>query len=129
MICWGNLMVLVIDDEAALREVIKEILELSEIDCLLATNGREGIELFAANQAAIQAILLDMHMPVMSGSETLQELRKLNPTIDIVLMSGFPEASTMEMFSGDSHLSYLEKPFTLEKLILKMETLLGISGS
>ena len=118
-------MVLVIDDEAALREVIEEILDLSNIRCLLATNGQEGIQLFIENQDEIEAILLDMYMPVMSGSETLLELRKLNPTIEIVLMSGYPETSTMEKFGGDSHLSYLEKPFTLEKLIFKMETLLG----
>jgi|GEM_PF-5417486 len=122
-------MVLVIDDEAALREVVEEILDLSDIKCLLAANGREGVQLFVENQAAIEAILLDMYMPVMSGSETLLELRKLNPTIEIVLMSGYPETTTMEKFSGDNHLSYLEKPFTLEKLILKMETLLGSGRS
>ncbi len=122
-------MVLVIDDEAALREVVEEILDLSDIKCLLASNGREGVDLFVANQDAIEAILLDMHMPIMSGGETLQELRKLSPTIDIVLMSGHPETSTMEKFSKDDHLSYLEKPFTLEKLILKMETLLGSGRS
>ena len=116
-------MVLVIDDEAALREVVEEILELSDIHCLLAANGSEGVQLFAENQAAIDAILLDMQMPVMSGGETLRELRKLSPTVQIVLMSGYPESSTMEKFRGDSHLSYLEKPFTLEKLTLKMEEL------
>ncbi len=122
-------MVLVIDDEAALREVVEEILDLSNIECLLASNGQEGVALFAANQAVIEAILLDMHMPVMSGPQTLQELRKLSPTVDIVLMSGYPETSTMEKFGEDNHLSYLEKPFTLEKLILKMETLLGSGRS
>ncbi len=122
-------MVLVIDDEAALREVIEEILDLSNIRCLLATNGREGIQLYIENQNEIEAILLDMYMPVMSGSETLLELRKLNPTIEIVLMSGYPEHSTMEKFDEDSHLSYLGKPFTLEKLISKVETLLGTSRS
>ena len=116
-------MVLVIDDEAALREVVEEILELSDIRCLLAANGSEGVQLFAQNQSVIAAVLLDMQMPVMSGGETLRELRKLSPTVQIVLMSGYPESSTMEKFRGDNHLSYLEKPFTLEKLTLKMEEL------
>lgn len=116
-------MVLVIDDEAALREVVEEILELSDIRCLLAANGSEGVQLFAQNQSVIDAVLLDMQMPVMSGGETLRELRKLSPTVQIVLMSGYPESSTMEKFRGDNHLSYLEKPFTLEKLTLKMEEL------
>lgn len=116
-------MVLVIDDEAALREVVEEILELSDIRCLLAANGSEGVQLFAQNQSVIDAVLLDMQMPVMSGGETLRELRKLSPTVQIVLMSGYPESSTMEKFRGDNHLSYLEKPFTLEKLTSKMEEL------
>lgn len=118
-------MVLVIDDEAALREVVQEILELSNIRCLLAANGREGIQLYLENQATIQAVLLDMQMPVMTGSDTLLELRKVNPTINIVLMSGYPETSTMENFREDKHLFYLEKPFSLEKLTSKIEELLS----
>ncbi|MEZ4729507.1 MAG: response regulator [Caldilineaceae bacterium] len=118
-------MVLVIDDEAALREVIQEILDLFGIHCLLAPNGREGLQLFVEHQATIKAVLLDMQMPIMSGSETLQELRKLSPTVQIVLMSGYPEASTMEKLRGEKHLSYLEKPFTVDKLTLKMDELLG----
>jgi len=117
-------MVLVIDDEAALREVIEEILELSAIQCLSAANGQEGLQLFIENQSVVDVVLLDMQMPVMSGADTLRELRKLNTTVAIVLMSGYPEASTMEKFRNDNHLSYLEKPFTLEKLTLKMEGLL-----
>jgi len=118
-------MVLVIDDEATLREVIQEILELLDIQCLLAANGREGLQLFAKHQAMINAVLLDMQMPVMSGRETLQELRKLSATVQIVLMSGYPEASAMEKLRGEKHLSYLEKPFTVDRLTLKMEELLG----
>jgi CheY-like chemotaxis protein len=117
-------MVLVIDDEAALREVIEEILELAAIRCLSAANGREGLQLFIENRSAVAVILLDMQMPVMSGGDTLRELRKLNTTVDIVLMSGYPEESTMEKFRNDDHLSYLEKPFTLEKLTVKVERLL-----
>ena len=118
-------MVLVIDDEAALREVVEEILELANIRCLLAPNGREGLHLFINNRERISAILLDMQMPVLSGGDTLRELRKIDPTVAIVLMSGYPESSTMEKFRGDSHLSYLEKPFTLEKLTKKVEELLS----
>ncbi|MBX3009855.1 MAG: response regulator [Caldilineaceae bacterium] len=118
-------MVLVIDDEAALREVIEEILDLSDIPCLAAANGKEGIKLYLENQASIEAILLDMHMPVMSGVDTLQELRKLNPTLTVVLMSGYPESTTMDKLREDRHLFYLEKPFSLEKFNLKMEELLS----
>jgi len=117
-------MVLVIDDEAALREVVEEILELVDVHCLLAANGREGIDLFIENQSVVEAVLLDMQMPVMTGGDTLRELRKLNPTVSIVLMSGYPESTTMEKFRGDHYLSYLEKPFTLEKLTSKVEELL-----
>ena len=122
-------MVLVIDDEAALREVIEEILELSAIRCLSAANGQEGLQLFIENQSIIDVVLLDMQMPVMSGGDTLRELRKVNTTVDIVLMSGYPEGSTMEKFRPDHHLSYLEKPFTLEKLTMKMEGLLRKRGA
>lgn len=118
-------MILVIDDEEALREVIQEVLEMAEVPCLSAGSGQEGIELFATNQDQIRAILLDVQMPLMSGQETFKRLRALSPNVNIVLMSGRPEHVTMAQFENKHHLSYLEKPFTLDMLSTRIEEVLA----
>jgi len=110
-------MVLIIDDEAALQEVMSEILELSGIPVVCAGSGEDGTALFLEHNAQIRAVFLDLHLPGMGGLATLQSLRLINPDIDIVIMSGQPKRATMAEFSGQKHLSYLEKPFTLELLL------------
>ncbi|MEZ4867104.1 MAG: response regulator [Caldilineaceae bacterium] len=121
-------MVLVIDDEETLRDVVGEILALFNLSSIAAGNGHDGIALFKEHQDEIDLILLDMHMPVLSGHATLRTLRELDSAIKIILMSGYPESSAMAEFRGDAHLSYLAKPFTLEKLTNKISEILGPLG-
>ncbi len=121
-------MVLVIDDEQALQEVLTEILEIANIATICAGSGEEGAALFIEHRDEIQAIFLDLHLPGMGGHTTFQALRKLNPTIPIIIMSGQPEYVTMAEFEGQEHLSYLEKPFTLEVLMAKVNKILDASS-
>lgn len=118
-------MILVIDDEEALREVIQEVLEMSDVPCICAASGQEGLEIFTTNQDRIQAVLLDVQMPLMSGQETFEHLRQLNPNLPVVLMSGRPKHVTMAQFSKWEHLWYLEKPFTLDMLSTRIEEVLA----
>lgn len=118
-------MVLIIDDEAALQEVMAEILELSGIPVVCAGNGEEGAELFVQYGTQIRAVFLDLHLPGMGGRATLQSLRATNPEIDVVIMSGQPEMAAMAEFSGQKHLSYLEKPFTLDVLLSVVNNVLA----
>ena len=118
-------MILVVDDEEALREVIQEVLEMSNVPCICAASGQEGVEIFKTNQDRIHAVLLDVQMPLMSGQETFEHLRHINPDIHIVLMSGRPEHVTMAQFDNKKHLSYLEKPFTLDMLSTRIEEVLA----
>lgn len=120
-------MVLIIDDEQALQEVITEILELSDIPVLCAGSGEEGFALFAEHHGRIDAIFLDMQLPGMGGSATFNELRKVDATIPIVIMSGHAESATMAEFNGQEHLSYLAKPFTLDTLMAKVGTYVNVS--
>ena len=71
-------VVLVVDDEEAIREAVRDILELVEIPSILAANGREAIDLFVQNRNRIKAILLDLRMPIMSGTKTYEKLRELD---------------------------------------------------
>jgi DNA-binding NtrC family response regulator len=110
-------MVLVIDDEAYVREVVIDILDFAGYEALGAASGEEGLRLFADNQQKIRVVLLDMKMPGLTGPETLQRLRAVAPTISVVLCSGLGELDTTLNIADDPKLSYLRKPYTMEALV------------
>jgi two-component system, cell cycle sensor histidine kinase and response regulator CckA len=110
-------LILVVDDEEAIREAVKDILELVEIESVLATNGQEAIELFTRHRHRIKAILLDLRMPVMSGTETYQKLRELDADIRIILSSGYDEKMSSLDIEADKSLMFLRKPYALDALL------------
>ena len=110
-------LVLVVDDEDAIREAVRDILELVEIGAILAANGREAIELFIQHRSQIKAILLDLRMPVMSGAETYEKLRELDKTITIILSSGYDDKVATLNFDEDEALVFLRKPYALDALL------------
>jgi DNA-binding NtrC family response regulator len=110
-------VVLVVDDEEAIREAVRDILELVEVHAILASNGREAVEQFIQNRATIKAILLDLRMPVMSGTETYEKLRELDTEVPIILSSGYDEKVSTLDFEADSALMFLRKPYALDALL------------
>ena len=110
-------IVLVVDDEEAIREAVRDILELVEIPALLAANGREAIELFTEHRERIKAILLDLRMPVMSGADTYEKLRELDPDVKIILSSGYDDKVATLNFDADEALVFLRKPYALDALL------------
>ena len=110
-------IVLVVDDEEAIREAVRDILELVEIPALLAANGREAIELFTEHRERIKAILLDLRMPVMSGADTYEKLRELDPDVKIILSSGYDDKVATLNFDADEALVVLRKPYALDALL------------
>ena len=80
--------VLVVEDEAALREVAKETLESYDYDVLTAADGAEAVALFASRSRPIGAVVTDMAMPVMDGLMTIRALRRIEPTLPIIVTSG-----------------------------------------
>jgi DNA-binding NtrC family response regulator len=110
-------VVLVVDDEEAIREAVRDILELVEIQSILAANGREAIDLFVQHRSHIKAVLLDLRMPVMSGTETYERLRELDQEVRIILSSGYDEKMSTLNFDADPSLKFLRKPYALDALL------------
>lgn len=110
-------MILIIDDETAIREAVTDILEMVDVGTIAASNGKDGIDLFRRNAAHIHAVLLDMRMPVMSGPETYRALRLLDPNIPIILSSGYDDAENAATFHGDTNVAFLHKPYSMDTLI------------
>lgn len=113
-------LVLVIDDEKAVREAVADILEIEEIDVLTAANGDEGINLYKAHADAIDLILLDLSMPGKSGQETFAELSAFDPNVRILLSSGYSEDLATRGFDSPSLVGFLQKPYRLNTFVNRL---------
>jgi CheY-like chemotaxis protein len=93
-------LILVIDDEQAVREAVKDILEFEGIEVITAVDGESGIALYKARQAEITLVLLDLSMPGLNGAETFQQIRQINPNASVLLSSGYDEVEATRYLLG-----------------------------
>ena len=115
-------LVLVVDDEGAIREIAKESLEAYNYRVMLARDGIEAIDLYAQNHRNIAIVLIDMTMPNLDTRSTILALQQINPQVQIVVMSG--SHLNLEAMVEREHVSaFLTKPFTTAALL---ETLANI---
>jgi signal transduction histidine kinase/ActR/RegA family two-component response regulator len=121
----GRGTVLVVDDEADVREIAEEMLRRLGFEPLAARDGHEALELFAARSHEVAAVLLDMTMPEMSGEESFAALRRLRPDLPVVLMSGFSQEYTVSRIAERQGVAFLEKPFDSEELCEAMREVLN----
>jgi DNA-binding response OmpR family regulator len=121
-------MVLVIDDEAHVREVIQDSLTFVGIEAIGAENGSAGLALFQARQTEIDVIILDLTMPGLDGRETLRRLRELTSTMPVILSSGIGEADLAHLTRNDPSVLHLAKPFTLDTLVAIVRRARGLAG-
>ncbi len=110
-------LVLVIDDEAPVRQAVSDILEMEGVEVVTAVNGTEGIQIYQQQQDKIKVILLDLSMPGLSGEETLNELYKINPGVCVILSSGYGHFDVLDRIGQKENLSYLQKPYNMSQLL------------
>ncbi len=119
-----NTSILIIDDEKPQRESLGGYFKKKNFDVHLADSGKSGIEKAKAN--LIDIVLTDFKMPDMTGYDVLLEMKKINPAIDVILMTAYGniETAVEAMKAGAS--SYLQKPVNLDELdVLIDRALLG----
>jgi len=107
---------LVVDDEEALRMVAARMLEKLGFTVTVASNGQEALEKFRAPGVKFDVVLLDVTMPRMNGVETFHELRRLRPTLPVLMMSGYDSEAAASCFTGPAPAGFLHKPFKFESL-------------
>ncbi len=111
-------LILLIDDEEAVREAVTDILEMAGVRVLAAADGKSGLALYRENQAAIRLVLLDLSMPGMSAEETFRQLRTLDPGLLIILSSGYDESEVSARFAGQAPTGFVQKPYSMDDLTL-----------
>ncbi len=117
--------ILVVDDESAIAELANVTLKNRNYQVLSASDGTEAVALFAQNKGSISVVLLDMLMPLMDGPTTLKALRKLDPGVRVIGMSGYSaEIQDQEVDSAFGQLPFLQKPFSVEQMVQKIQEVL-----
>jgi PAS domain S-box-containing protein len=117
--------VLVVDDEEAVRRVAHDILTQTGMRVLQAVNGQQGVELFGVHHRELTAVLLDLRMPIMDGRTAYDEMMKIDPSVKVIISSGYSDAEVKEYFVNQTDVLFLNKPYRFEGLINKMRELLA----
>jgi two-component system, cell cycle sensor histidine kinase and response regulator CckA len=116
--------VLLIDDEAAIRNINRQILETFGYRVILAADGAEGVTLYADHQAEIAVVVIDMMMPVMDGPSAIRSLVKINPAVRIIAASGITTNASAAKAAGPAVKHFLPKPYTTEILLKTLRTVI-----
>jgi two-component system, cell cycle sensor histidine kinase and response regulator CckA len=116
--------VLFVDDEPALREIGKTVLERLNFLPLIAMDGEDGLIKATENRSKIKAIITDMHMPHMDGLAFVHAVRRSMPHIPIILASGRVDDAVAMDFRALGVTARLDKPFTEAQLAEKLKSML-----
>jgi two-component system, cell cycle sensor histidine kinase and response regulator CckA len=114
-------LILVVDDEEAIRQITAGTLETFGYRALTASDGTEALALFAEHRSEIKVVLTDMLMPFMDGPATIRALQRLDPNVNIIAASGLTNHRPAEL-SGVK--TFLTKPYTAEKLLKALAEIL-----
>src|SRR5215216_7210249 len=108
--------ILVIDDEAAIRDSLRMILEYEDYEFLGASSGPEGVA--SVRRDAPNLVLLDIKMPGMNGLETLAEIRKVDESLPVAMISGHGTITDAMQATRLGAFDFIEKPFTSERVLV-----------
>ena len=117
---WPEGVVLVADDEATVRDIAKEMLEMLGMKVLTASDGHQAVEVFRENGDKISCVLLDLTMPGLDGAQVFYEMRRIRPDVKVILSSGYNEQDVTPRFMGKGLAGFIQKPYTIAKLTEKL---------
>jgi PAS domain S-box-containing protein len=119
-----NQLVLVVEDEAALREVTRRTLAENGYRVLTAATGQEAIDAVAASADRIDVLLTDVVMPGMQGREVAERIRELQPGIGVLFMSGYTQGLLSTQGVLQPGINLIEKPFTEASLLTRLRAII-----
>ena len=118
-------LILVVDDEIAIREITKGTLEAYGYRALTAADGTEAVALYAQHKDEIKVVLTDLMMPYMDGPATIRALQKMNLQVKIIASSGLAESVRAVEVANTGVKTFLPKPYTAEKLLTALAEIIG----
>ena len=110
-------LILVVDDEAAVRQTMKVTLEKFGYNVLCASDGVDGLTVYVQNQDKVRVVLTDMTMPHLEGTAMIRAILKIAPDAKIIAISGHFDERKIENLREQGNIKRLEKPFLPEHLL------------
>lgn len=117
-------LVLVVDDEANIREVPKATLETYNYKVITARDGIEALAVYAQYKHEISVVVFDMMMPQIDGTNIIRRLKKLTPFVKIIAVSGLIQSQQLD--SVGSVKAFLFKPYTIVELLKTIHLVLTV---
>jgi two-component system cell cycle sensor histidine kinase/response regulator CckA len=121
----GSGRVLLVEDEDVVRNFAARALARQGYEVLEAGTGVEALEVMEREKGKVDIVVSDVIMPEMDGPTLLKELRKTNPGLKFIFVSGYPDDAFKKSLDENEAYSFLPKPFTLSQLAAKVKEQLG----
>jgi len=125
----GTETILLVEDEDAVRKLVRRTLEKQGYQVLVAASGTEALELAQSDPRRIHLVITDVVMPQMGGRQLADRLKALRPDIRVLLVSGYTESSVLRNGNLAEGEAFLQKPFTPHRLARQVRELLDRANS
>ena len=119
-----NETILLVDDEEVVAQGCRQVIEALGCNVFVALGGEDAIKIYKENQDKIDLVILDMIMPNMSGSETYDRLKEMNPEIKVLLSSGYSIRGQATDILDRGCNGFIQKPFNIGQLSQKIREIL-----
>jgi PAS domain S-box-containing protein len=120
----GSETVLLVEDEEMVRKLASELMEESGYVVLSASGGEEAINFATAHKDRIDLLITDVVMPKISGKEVAEQLKTIHPETKVLFMSGYTDEAIVHHGIVDSHIAFIQKPFSEHALAHKIREIL-----
>jgi DNA-binding NtrC family response regulator len=111
--------VLIVDDEDRFRATMRKLLAVRGLEASTAGTGREALE--ELNTNPYDVVILDVKMPELGGVEVLAEIKKIDPFIEVIVMTGYASVDTAKKITELGGYDYLLKPYNIDELMEKID--------
>lgn len=109
--------VLAVDDQKAILDGLALIIEIAEGSSILASSGHEALRIIATDYENIDLVILDMGMPDLSGEQVAYKIREIDPTMPIIISSGYAESQLMAQLDLSKGVSFVRKPYLIDTMM------------
>ncbi|HEY2800428.1 MAG TPA: response regulator [Chthoniobacterales bacterium] len=118
-------LIMVIDDDVDILKLARSMLEEEDYRIILAKDGLEGLQIYSRMGREISLIILDFFLPVLNGDAIFDELKAIDPNVQVVLSSGFAEQTKLGSMLARGLRGFIPKPYTSQKLLEQVRSVIA----
>ncbi|HEN20610.1 MAG TPA: hybrid sensor histidine kinase/response regulator, partial [Desulfobacteraceae bacterium] len=118
----GNETILLVDDEEAILNIGKDILQSFGYSVITAENGEKGIEMFRREQPSL--VILDVNMPGIGGHQCLKELLEIDPDAKVIIASGYSTNESIRQAVRSGAAGFIGKPYQIRDMLAQVRDIL-----